>query len=160
MSHGEGAAAAQRHTRLLQSLVSKLRDRNAEILPFKDVFISHQGLLHINEKLRQQTLQQDKVRHRTIAGERPSHHIELCSLAPSIWFHCRLCTTRSLLKMKTAHSVGRTGAENLRTLQLATGRQGSASWTRELFVSTGRAFSSKHTQAPCSRVFSLFCGGC
>lgn len=29
---------------------------------FKDVFTAHQGLLHINEKLRQQTLEQDKVR--------------------------------------------------------------------------------------------------
>lgn len=63
MSQRSTASAAERHANLLRSLASKLRHRNSEqSSAFKDVFTAHQGLLHINEKLRQQTLQQDKVR--------------------------------------------------------------------------------------------------
>lgn len=62
MSQSSKAAAAERHAKLLRSLASKLRHRNSEqSSAFKDVFSAHQGLLHLNEKLRQQTLQQDKV---------------------------------------------------------------------------------------------------
>lgn len=62
MSQSSTATAAERNAKLLRSLSSKLRHRNEEqCSAFKDVFISHQGLLLINEKLRQQTLQQDKV---------------------------------------------------------------------------------------------------
>ena len=82
MSHGEGAIAAQRHARLLQSLASKLRHRNAEISAFKDVFTAHQGLLHINEKLRQQTLQQDKVPTYLQLG-RNLHSRQRCAVGPN-----------------------------------------------------------------------------
>ena len=62
MSQNSRATAAERHAKLLRSLASKLRHRNSEqSSAFKDVFNAHQGLLHLNEKLRQQTLQQDKV---------------------------------------------------------------------------------------------------
>lgn len=62
MSQSSKATAAERHAKLLRSLASKLRHRNSEqSSAFKDVFTAHQGLLHLNEKLRQQTLQQDKV---------------------------------------------------------------------------------------------------
>lgn len=49
---------------LLRGLKEQLRWRNAaETLPFKDVFESHQSLVTINEKLREQTVDQDKVIH-------------------------------------------------------------------------------------------------
>lgn len=53
------------HAELLRGLASKLRRRNLEqTAAFKDAFIAHQGLLNLNEKLRQQTLDQDKVGRR------------------------------------------------------------------------------------------------
>lgn len=53
------------HAELLRGLASKLRRRNLEqTTAFKDAFIAHQGLLNLNEKLRQQTLDQDKVGRR------------------------------------------------------------------------------------------------
>lgn len=59
---GDRTAGDSRHKELLRSLASKLARRNLEeSVPFKDVFLAHQGLLHINEKLTQQMLQQDKV---------------------------------------------------------------------------------------------------
>lgn len=55
-------AVAERHAELLRGLASKLRGRNLEqTAAFKDVFYAHQGLLNLNVKLRQQTLDQDKV---------------------------------------------------------------------------------------------------
>lgn len=50
------------HAELFRGLAAQLRQRNAEqTWAFKDVFTSHEGLLRLNEKLRQQTLDQDKV---------------------------------------------------------------------------------------------------
>lgn len=47
---------------LLRGLARKLRRRNVEqTWAFKDVFAANQGLLNLNEKLRQQTLDQDKA---------------------------------------------------------------------------------------------------
>lgn len=55
-------AAIERHAGLLRDLASKLRCRNLEqTVAFKDAFNAHQGLLNLTEKLRQQTLDQDKV---------------------------------------------------------------------------------------------------
>eukprot|EP00903_Cladosiphon_okamuranus_P021611 g19872.t1 len=73
MSQSSTASAAERHAKLLRSLASKLRHRNSEqSSAFKDVFTAHQGLLLFNEKLRQQTLQQDKdiiiLRHKLTEG--------------------------------------------------------------------------------------------
>ncbi|CBN80137.1 conserved unknown protein [Ectocarpus siliculosus] len=70
---GDSTAADSRHKGLLRSLASKLARRNLEeSVPFKDVFLAHQGLLHINEKLTQQMLQQDKdiiiLRHKLTEG--------------------------------------------------------------------------------------------
>lgn len=49
-------------TELLRHLTKKLRRRNAEqTVAFKDVFMAHEGLLQLNAKLKQQTLEQDKV---------------------------------------------------------------------------------------------------
>lgn len=50
------------NTELLRELATKLRRRNAEqTVAFRDVFMAHEGLLQLNAKLRQQTLEQDKV---------------------------------------------------------------------------------------------------
>lgn len=62
MTKSRAMGGQAEHAELLQSLLGKLRVRNAEqTLAFKDVFKSHQGLLTLNEMLRQQTLDQDKV---------------------------------------------------------------------------------------------------
>lgn len=63
MSHSmAGKADDTQNVELLEGLLRQLRARNLEqTWPFKDVFNSHQGLLTLNEKLRQQTLDQDKV---------------------------------------------------------------------------------------------------
>lgn len=59
---GVAAVGSDSHAKLLRNLAWKLRCRNLQqSSAFKDVFSAHSGLLHINEKLRQQTLQQDKV---------------------------------------------------------------------------------------------------
>lgn len=51
------------HMALLHTLASKLRRRNlSQTVAFKDVYAAHQGVIYLNEKLRQQTLDQDKVR--------------------------------------------------------------------------------------------------
>ncbi|CAN0227374.1 unnamed protein product [Pylaiella littoralis] len=65
--------ASDNHAKLLRSLAWKLRCRNLQqSSAFKDVYSAHGGLLHINEKLRQQTLQQDKdiiiLRHKLTEG--------------------------------------------------------------------------------------------
>lgn len=76
MSQSSKAAAAERHAKLLRSLASKLRHRNSEqSSAFKDVFSAHQGLLHLNEKLRQQTLQQDKVLSTCLGSVMSQHAI-------------------------------------------------------------------------------------
>lgn len=50
------------NTELLRELTKKLRRRNVEqTVAFRDVFMAHEGLLQLNAKLRQQTLEQDKV---------------------------------------------------------------------------------------------------
>ena len=47
---------------LLRELALKLRRRNAEqTVAFRDVFKAHEGLLQLNAKLTQQTVDQDKV---------------------------------------------------------------------------------------------------
>lgn len=52
----------EEHGALLHCLLGKLKVRNAEqTWAFKDVFTSHQVLLTLNEMMRQQTLDQDKV---------------------------------------------------------------------------------------------------
>lgn len=58
----DGKVSVDGREELLEDLARKLRRRNVEqTWAFKDVFAAHQGLLHLNEKLRQQTLDQDKV---------------------------------------------------------------------------------------------------
>lgn len=69
------------HSELLLGLASQLRRRNVEqSVAFKDVFNAHQGLLHVNEKLRQQTLEQDKVTHESRCADGPlslhSHKVQ------------------------------------------------------------------------------------
>lgn len=57
------------HMDLLRGLAAQLRHRNAQqSWAFKDVFNAHQGLLGLNEKLRQQTLDQDKVTRQAFYG--------------------------------------------------------------------------------------------
>ncbi|CAM9264942.1 unnamed protein product [Ascophyllum nodosum] len=58
---------------LLRELALKLRRRNAEqTVAFRDVFKAHEGLLQLNAKLRQQTVDQDKdiiiLRHKLTEG--------------------------------------------------------------------------------------------
>lgn len=63
MTVTDAMAEQAEYAELLRALLFQLKVRNAEeTWAFKDVFNSHRGLLTLNEKLMQQTVDQDKVR--------------------------------------------------------------------------------------------------